>query len=102
MAVIKLTHETFEEVAKNSTVPVLIDFWAPWCGPCRMLGPVIDEISEERNDIKVCKVNVDEEEELAAMFGVMSIPTVVLMENGEVKRTSVGFKPKNEMLAFIG
>jgi len=102
MAVIKLTHETFEEVAKNSTVPVLIDFWAPWCGPCRMVGPVIDEISEERNDIKVCKVNVDEEEELAAMFGVMSIPTVVLMENGEVKRTSVGFKPKNEMLAFIG
>ena len=102
MAVIKLTHETFEEVAKNSTVPVLIDFWAPWCGPCRMLGPVIDEIAEEKGDIKVCKVNVDEEEELAAMFGVMSIHTVVLMEGGEVKRTSVGFKQKSEMLAFIG
>ena len=100
MAVIKLTHETFEEVAKNSTVPVLIDFWAPWCGPCRMLGPVIDEIAEEKTDIKVCKVNVDEE--LAAMFGVMSIPTVILMEGGEVKRTSVGFKQKSEMLAFIG
>ena len=67
-----------------------------------MLGPVIDEIAEEKTDIKVCKVNVDEEEELAAMFGVMSIPTVILMEGGEVKRTSVGFKQKSEMLAFIG
>ena len=102
MAVIKLTHENFEEVAKNSTVPVVIDFWAPWCGPCRMLGPVIDEIAKEKSDIKVCKVNVDEEEELAKMFGVMSIPTVVLMEGGEVVRTSIGFKPKAEMLAFIG
>ena len=101
MAIITLTQENFEEVAKKSTVPVLIDFWASWCGPCRMLSPVVDEIAEERDDIKVCKVNVDEENALAAQFGVMSIPTLVVMENGEVKRTSVGFKPKKDVLALL-
>ena len=101
MAIITLTQENFEEVAKKSDVPVLIDFWAPWCGPCRMLSPVVDEIAEERDDIRVCKVNVDNESSLAAQFGVMSIPTLVVMVNGEIKHTSVGFKPKKDVLALL-
>ena len=82
MSVVKLTTAEFENVAAKSAKPVLIDFWASWCGPCRMLSPVIDEVSEERNDVLFCKVNVDEEPELAKKFGVMSIPTLVLLENG--------------------
>lgn len=102
MAIVTLTSENFETEAVQSDKPVLIDFWASWCGPCRMLSPIVDEIAEERDDIKVCKVNVDDEEELAAQFGVMSIPTLILMENGKVKNTSVGYKPKKDVLAFIG
>lgn len=101
MAITTLTSDNFEIEAVQSDKPVLIDFWASWCGPCKMLSPVIDEISEERDDIKVCKINVDDEGELTAKFGVMSIPTLILMENGEVKNTSVGFKPKKDVLAFI-
>lgn len=102
MAVIKLTSENFENEAVKSDKPVLIDFWASWCGPCKMLSPIVDEIAEERDDIKVCKINVDEEGELSVKFGVMSIPTLILMENGEVKNTSVGYMPKKDVLAFIG
>lgn len=101
MAVITLTSENFENEAVKSDRPVLIDFWASWCGPCKMLSPIVDAIAEERDDIKVCKINIDEEGELAIKFGVMSIPTLILMENGEVKNTSVGYMPKKDVLAFI-
>lgn len=101
MAVITLTSENFEIEAVKSDKPVLIDFWAAWCGPCKMLSPIVDEIAEERDDVKICKINVDEEAELAAKFGVMSIPTLIFMENGEVKATSIGYKPKKDVLALI-
>ena len=81
--------------------PVLLDFWAPWCGPCRMVSPVVDEIASERGDIKVGKVNVDEQPELAAQFGVMSIPTLVVMKNGKLANKTVGAKPKAQILAML-
>lgn len=102
MAIIEITAENFETEVKNSDKPVLLDFWAPWCGPCRMLSPIVDEIAEERGDIKVGKINVDEQEALAAQFGVMSIPMLVVMENGEITNTSVGYKPKKDVLKIIG
>jgi thioredoxin 1 len=102
MAVIEITKENFETEVKQSDKPVLLDFWAPWCGPCRMLSPIVDEIAEERDDIKVGKINVDEQEELAAQFGVMSIPMLVVMENGEITNTSIGYKPKKDVLKIIG
>ena len=102
MAVIEITKENFEAEVVKSDKPVLLDFWAPWCGPCRMLSPIVDEIAEERDDIKVCKVNVDDAGELAAQFGVTSIPTLILLDKGEVKATSIGYKPKKDVLAFIG
>lgn len=85
---------------KNNTT-VLVDFWAAWCGPCRMLSPIIDEIAEEMDDIVVGKVNVDNEGELAQKYGVMSIPTLVVFENGEVKATSVGVKPKDVIISML-
>lgn len=102
MAITVLTKDNFEAEAVKSDRPVLIDFWAPWCGPCRMLSPIVDEVDEETDSVKVCKVNVDEEGELAVQFGVMSIPTLILMVNGEVKDTSVGYISKEELLEFIG
>ena len=102
MAEIKLTAQNFEEEVIQSEIPVLVDFWATWCGPCRMLGPIISEIAEEsEGKIKVGKVNVDEEGELAARFGIMSIPTVMVFKNGEVSATSIGYKPKEAILALI-
>ena len=98
MKEIDLTYNDFDSVVMESDKPVLVDFWATWCGPCRMLGPVIAQIAEEREDIKVCKVNVDDEPELARMFNVMSIPTVLVFKNGELKERSVGFKPKQQIL----
>lgn len=85
----------------NSNKKVLIDFWASWCGPCRMVSPVIEEIATERPDIKVCKVNVDEEQELAAAFQVMSIPALVVMENGKVVNQAVGARPKAQILSLL-
>ena len=102
MAVIEITKENFETEVLKSDKPVLLDFWAPWCGPCRMLSPIVDEIAEERDDIKVGKINVDEQEELSKQFGVMSIPMLVVMENGEITNTSIGYKPKKDVLKIIG
>ena len=100
MSVLKVNKSNFEEI-KNSEKPVLLDFYADWCGPCRMVGPVIDEIAEERDDIVVGKVNVDEEEELAGQFGVYSIPTLVVMKGGKVVNQSTGAKPKAQILALV-
>ena len=101
MAAINITKDNFEREVLNSTKPVLVDFWAPWCGPCRMVSPVVDEIAEERNDIKVCKVNVDDESSLASEYGVMSIPTLVVFKEGKVVKQSIGAKPKSQILAMI-
>jgi len=101
MSVITITNENFNEEVINSAKPVLLDFWASWCGPCRMVAPIVDEIAEERGDIKVGKVNVDEQPELASKFGVMSIPTLVVMENGKIKNQTVGARPKNQIEAMF-
>ena len=101
MAVINLTLENFEAEVVQSEKTVLVDFWASWCGPCRMLSPIVDEIAEERTDVKVAKVNVDEQEELAMRFGIMSIPTLVVMKNGEIANQSVGMATKDQILALL-
>ena len=101
MSVITVTSQNFEAEVAASDKTVLIDFWASWCGPCRMLSPVVDEIAEERTDIKVGKINVDEEPELAGRFGVMSIPTLVVFAGGEVKNKSVGVIPKDRILDLL-
>jgi len=101
MAVIEITKENFENEVVKSDRPVLLDFWAPWCGPCRMLSPIVDEVAEEHPEIKVGKINVDEEEELAAKFDVMSIPSLFVLKNGEVVNQSVGAIPKAQVVALI-
>lgn len=101
MAVITITKDNFEAEVKNSSKPVLVDFWASWCGPCRMLSPVVDEIAEERADIAVGKINVDEQPELASQFGVMSIPTLVAFKDGEVHAKTVGVQPKQAILDML-
>lgn len=100
MSVLKVTKDNFFEV-KNSEKTVLLDFYADWCGPCRMVGPIIDEIAQENPQILVGKINVDEQQELAAAFSVMSIPTLVVMKNGEVVTKSMGAKPKAQILNMI-
>lgn len=101
MSVITITGENFEKEVMNSTKPVLLDFWAPWCGPCRMVGPIVDEIAAERSDIVVGKVNVDEQSALAAQFRVMSIPMLVVMKDGKVVNQAVGARPKAQILALL-
>ena len=101
MAVVTITAANFEEEVLKSEKPVLLDFWASWCGPCKMLSPVVDEIADANDAIKVGKVNVDEEGELAQRFKVMSIPTLILFKNGEVVNQSVGVQPKAAIEAMI-
>lgn len=102
MSVLKISNENYEEEVLKSDKPVIIDFYADWCGPCRMMSPIIDEIAEEKAEsIKVGKVNVDENQELAMKYGVMSIPTIVIIKNGEVSKTFVGVRNKNEILEAI-
>lgn len=101
MSAMHINHSNFDQEVVASDRPVLLDFWAPWCGPCRMVLPVIEEIARERSDIKVGKVNVDEEPELAREFGVMSIPMLVVMKNGRIVNQSLGAKPKAQILAML-
>ena len=101
MEVLHITKDTFEQEVLKSDKPVLLDFWAPWCGPCRMIGPVLDEIAAEREDIKVCKVNVDEEPELANQYQVVSIPAVYVIKDGQIVNQSLGAKPKAQILAML-
>lgn len=102
MAELKITRENFENEVMKSNIPVLIDFWAPWCGPCRMMGPIIEQLAEEYvGKAKVGKVNVDEEGELSQAFGVMSIPTIVLVKDGKVVKQAVGARPKPEVEAML-
>lgn len=102
MAVLTLTKENFDAEALHSDVPVLVDFWASWCGPCRMFSPIVDEFAEENEGkVKVGKVNVDEEPDLAGRYGVMSIPTAILFKNGEIAATLVGVQPKTALEGLI-
>jgi len=101
MSVIHIDRNNFQSEVLNSDRPVLLDFWAPWCVPCRMVGPILDEIAGERGDIKVAKVNVDEQPELAGQFGVMSIPTLVVMKDGKVVQQAVGVRPKAQILSML-
>ncbi len=101
MSAINIDKNNFHREVMNSDKPVLLDFWAPWCGPCRMVSPIVDEIAAERGDIKVGKVNVDEQPELAGRFGVMSIPTLVVMKNGKIVNRAMGARPKSAILAML-
>ena len=101
MSVINITKNNFAEEVLNSDKPVLLDFWASWCGPCRMVSPIIDEIAGERADIKVGKINVDEQPELAAKFSVMSIPTLVVIKDGKIVNQAMGARPKAQILDMI-
>ncbi len=101
MSVLHVNQESFEKIIHESSKPVLVDFWATWCGPCRMLAPVLEEVAEERQDITVCKVDVDEERELALEYGISSIPTLLVFKNGEVVKKSIGVISKEEMLALL-
>lgn len=101
MAIVNANKDNFKNEVLLSDKPVLLDFWAPWCGPCRMVGPVLEQISNERSDVKVVKVNVDEELELAREYGIMSIPTIMVVRDGKVVSQSLGAKPKNQILQML-
>lgn len=96
-----ITKDNFQKEVIDSEVPVLLDFWAPWCGPCRMVSPVVDEIAAERTDIRVGKINVDEQPELAAQFQVMSIPTLIVIKNGKITNRATGARPKSQILGLL-
>ena len=101
MSAININKNNFQNEVLNSDKKVLLDFWAPWCGPCRMVVPIVEEIAGERPDIKVGKINVDEEAELASQFGIMSIPTLVVIENGKIVKQAMGARPKEAILGML-
>lgn len=101
MSAININKNNFQNEVINSDKPDLLDFWASWCGPCRMMVPIVEEIANERSDIKVGKVNVDEQPELASMFGIVSIPTIVLIKNGKIVQQMSGARPKNAILEML-
>ena len=101
MSAININKNNFQNEVLNSDKKVILDFWAPWCGPCRMVVPIVEEIADERPDIKVGKINVDEEAELASQFGIMSIPTLVVIENGKIVNQAIGARPKEAILGML-
>ena len=101
MSALNITKENYEQEVLRAAMPVLLDFWAPWCGPCRMVGPIVEQIAEDREDIVVGKVNVDEQPELASQFGVMSIPTLVVLKDGQVVNPAVGARPREAIEALL-
>ena len=101
MKVLHVNKDNFHNEVLNSEKPVLLDFFASWCGPCRMVGPILDEIAEEREDIKVCKVDIDEQPELASRFRIMSVPTLMVLKDGNIVDQSIGAKPKHQILAMV-
>ena len=101
MAVVEITKDNFEHTVLKADKPVLVDFWAEWCGPCQMMGPIVDEVAEERNDIIIGKLNVDTQPEIALRYNVMSIPTLILFENGEEAQKSIGLISKEDLLELI-
>jgi len=101
MKVLHVDKDNFHKEVLNSDKPVLLDFFASWCGPCRMVGPILDEIAEEREDIKVCKVDIDEQPELASRFRIMSVPTLMVLKDGNIVDQSVGARPKHQILAMV-
>ncbi len=101
MSAIQVTSANFQQEVMESDRPVLVDFWASWCGPCRMVAPILDQIARERQDIKVCKINVDEQPELAAAFNIMSIPTLMVVKEGKVTNKAMGARPKEQILALL-
>ena len=101
MSAIQVNKDNFQEVVLNSDKPVLVDFWASWCGPCRRVAPILEEIANERSDVKVCKINVDEEPELAGRYNVMSIPTMIVVKEGQVVNQAVGARPKSQILSLL-
>src|SRR5699024_4929433 len=101
MAVIKLTKDNFDQEVMQSGKPVLIDFYADWCGPCKMMSPVVEEVSDEMPDVKVCKINIDEEMDLAQRFGVMSIPTFISFNGGEIRGKQIGAVPKSALVDLV-
>mgnify|MGYP003316098506 FL=1 len=101
MKVLHVNKDNFHNEVLNSEKPVLLDFFASWCGPCRMVGPILDEIAEEREDIKVCKVDIDEQPELASRYRIMSVPTLMVLKDGNIVDQSIGAKPKHQILAMV-
>ena len=101
MAYVVLTSENFEEEVIKSDKPVLVDFWATWCGPCRMIAPIVEQIADENKDIKVCKVDVDDQPELTSSFGIQSIPTLIVFKNGEIANKAVGARSKEAILEML-